>query len=284
MDFHKIAIIGAGLIGSSFGLSVKKQGFNGKITGIGRSTDNLIKAKELGAIDSYTSDHAEGIKGADLILLASPVGQFKEIMESISEHIESGAIVTDVGSVKAGIIKKVESMIPDTAFFVGTHPIAGKECSGAEAAADDLFYKAKCIITPTPGTDKGAFEKVVDLWKSVGARTMIMSPEEHDLIYSAVSHLPHVIAYALVNAVSEVKEDIMEYSGGGLKDMTRIALSPPELWRDICSYNKDNILSSLDKFSLTVANLKQHITDSDWASLEKEFQKAKEARHFIESD
>jgi prephenate dehydrogenase len=284
MDFNKITIIGVGLIGSSFALSVKKQGFNGIITGIGRSTDNLKKAKELGAIDSYTSDHAEGVKDADLILLASPVGQFEEIMESINGHLKTGAIVTDVGSVKAGVIKKVESMIPDTAFFVGTHPIAGNECSGAEAATDNLFYKAKCIITPTPGTDKGAFEKIVDLWKSVGTRTVIMSPEEHDLIYSAVSHLPHVIAYALVNSVSEVKENILEYSGGGLKDMTRIALSPSELWRDICCYNKDNILSSLDKFSLTVAKLKQHIIDSDWASLEKEFQKAKEARQFIESD
>ena len=282
MDFKKITIIGIGLIGSSFALAVKKQGFSGTITGVGRNEKNLIKAKEMGIVDEYSTSHAEGVIGADLIVLASPVGQFEEIVKNIRSNIKKGAIVTDVGSVKAGVLKKIGPLMPDGVSFVGGHPIAGKECSGIHAATPDLFNNAKCIITPEENTNKDALDKVIDIWKRTGAVTVIMSPEEHDLVFAAVSHLPHVVAYALVNSILDVDEDILKHGGRGLKDMTRIALSPTELWRDICSYNRKDILTTLRKFSSSITHIINLFEESDWAGLEKEFTRAKKARQGIE--
>ena len=156
MDFKNVAIIGVGLIGGSFGLSLRKTGFNGKITGTGRRKENLILAKKLKAIDEYCIAPEDGVKNADLILLATPVGEFPAVVEKIRTHIKKGAIVTDVGSVKAGVVKKLEPLMPEGVNFVGGHPIAGKECSGVEAASSDLFSKKRCIITPGPNTDKTA--------------------------------------------------------------------------------------------------------------------------------
>lgn len=284
MDFNNITIIGIGLIGSSFALAVKKHGFHGTITGVGRNDENLKKALERGIIDNYSTDHSAGVKNADLIMLASPVGQFEEIITTIRNSIKPGAIVTDVGSVKAGILKKLEPLMPEKVGFVAGHPIAGKESSGIEGASGDLFENAKYIYTPTPETDRDAVEKVVAIWKRLGSHTIEMAPEEHDLVFAAVSHLPHVIAYALVNSILETDDKILHYSGGGLKDMTRIALSPAELWQDICSYNRENILTTLRNFSSSLSRMTKFIEKSDWSGLEKEFIKANEARQCIESD
>jgi len=284
MDFKKITVIGIGLIGSSFALALKKQGFNGTITGVGRNEDNLINAKELGMIDAYSTDHAEGVKDADLIMLASPVGQFEPIINEIKNSIKPGAIVTDVGSVKAEVIKKLEPLMPDNVSFVAGHPIAGKESSGIEEAAADLFQNANYIYTPTPATDRDALAKVIDLWSSIGAITVQMTPDEHDLIFAAVSHMPHVIAYSIVNSILEIDNNMLAYSGGGLKDMTRIAMSPPELWRDICSFNKGNILMALKTFSSSISHMIDLFEKSDWSAIEREFRKAKDAKQLIESD
>jgi prephenate dehydrogenase len=284
IDFKNITIIGIGLIGSSFALSIKKQGFKGKITGIGRREENLIRAKEREIIDDYSTVHAEGVRDADLIVLASSVGQFEHIVRCIKDNIKAGAVVTDVGSVKAEIVKKLEPLMPDGVSFVGGHPIAGKECSGINAASAELFINAKCIITPGENAKKDAIDKVVDIWNKIGTKTMFMSPEEHDSIFAAVSHLPHVIAYALVNAILEIDENIMHYGGKGLKDMTRIALSSTGLWRDICAFNREEILKALKKFSSSVSVMTKLFEESDWAGLEKEFTRAKEARKLIESD
>jgi prephenate dehydrogenase len=284
MDFKNITIIGVGLIGSSFALSIRKQGFKGRITGVGRREDNLVRAKELGIIDDYSTAHAEGVKDADLIVLASSVGQFEQIVINIKDYIKAGAIVTDVGSVKARIVEKIEPLMPEGVSFVGGHPIAGKECSGINAASADLFTNARCIITPGSNTKKDALDKVVELWNRIGTKTVLMSPEEHDTIFAAVSHLPHVISYALVNSILDVDANILHYSGKGMKDMTRIALSPAELWRDICAYNRDDILKTLKKFSLVISHITELFEASDWTGLEKEFKRAKEARHLIESD
>jgi len=284
MDFKKITIIGIGLIGSSFALALKKQGFTGNITGVGRNEKNLIKAKEMGIVDEYSTSHAEGVIGADLIVMASPVGYFEGIINHIKDSIKEGAIVTDVGSVKAGVLKKIGPLIPEGVSFVGGHPIAGKECSGINAASPDLFKGAKCIITPEENTSKEALDKVVDIWKKAGAVTVLMSPEEHDLIFAAVSHLPHVVAYALVNSILDVDESILKHGGRGLKDMTRIALSPTELWRDICSYNRDDILTTLRKFSSSITHIINLFEESDWEGLEKEFTRANKARQRIETD
>ncbi len=284
MDIEKITIIGIGLIGSSLALALKKQGFNGNITGVGRNKENLIKAKEMGIVDDYSTSYSEGVLDADLIVLASPVGQFEEIARKIKDNLKKGAIVTDVGSVKAGVLKKIRPLIPEGVSFVGGHPIAGKECSGIHAATPDLFIGAKCIITPEENTNKAALDKVIDIWKKTGAVTVIMSPEEHDLVFAAVSHLPHVVAYALVNSILDMDEDILKHGGRGLKDMTRIALSPTELWRDICSYNRDDILTTLRKFSSSITHIINLFEESDWDGLEKEFTRANKARQGIEPD
>ncbi len=284
MNFNNITIIGVGLIGSSFALALKERGFKGSITGVGRREEYLSRAKEKGIIDCFTTVYEEGVKDADLIVLASPVGQFEQIINKISGSIKKGAIVTDVGSVKSEIVNMLEPMMPEGVSFVAGHPIAGKECPGFDAATPDLFKNAKFIITPSARTDKDAQARVTALWKSVEARIFIMSPEEHDRIYAAVSHLPHVVAYALVNAITDMKGNILENGGKGLKDTTRIALSPTELWRDICELNRKEILESLKTFSFSLSGMIKLIETSDWNGLEKEFVRAKEARQSIESD
>ena len=283
-DFKHIAIIGVGLIGGSFALALKKQGFKGKITGMGRNKKKLIKAKKLGIVDNYTTEYSKGIKDADLILLAVPVGQFETIVRNIRHNIKEGTTVTDVGSVKAQIVKKLEPLMPEGVHFVGAHPIAGKECSGVNCASADLYENARCIITPSQNTNKNALRKIIRLWKTVGAKTTLMEPEEHDVIFAAVSHLPHVVAYALVNGIIKVDEAILHHGGKGLRDMTRIAKSPAELWRDICSHNKKNILKSLKMFSSSLSHITKLIERSDWKGLEKEFIKAREAREPLESN
>jgi prephenate dehydrogenase len=282
MDFKNITIIGVGLIGSSFALALKANGFDGKITGIGRNRKNLVRAKKLGIIDSYTTEYTEGVKDADLILLAVPVGRFGTIIKSIRRNIKKGTVVTDVGSVKAGIVKVMGPLMPEGVHCVGAHPIAGKECSGIRCASAELYRNARCIITPDTNTNKGALKKILRLWKKVGSTTVLMSPDEHDVIFGAVSHLPHMVAYALVNSIVKTGNNILPHGGRGLRDMTRIALSPPELWRDICACNRKNILKSLKKFSSSVSRLTRLIERSDWTGLEKEFTKAKEARQVLE--
>lgn len=283
-NFKHIAIIGVGLIGGSFALALKKHGFKGKITGMGRNKKNLSKAKKLGIIDSYTTEFTEGVKDADLIMLAVPVGQFETILKNIRRNLKKGAIVTDVGSVKAQIVNKLEPLMPKDVYFVGAHPIAGKECSGVTCASADLYQNAKCIITPGRDTNNTALKKIISLWKTVGAKTILMDPEEHDVIFSAVSHLPHVVAYALINGIMKVDEAILHHGGKGLRDMTRIAKSPAGLWRDICSHNKKNILKSLKMFSFSISHITKLIERSDWKGLENEFIKAREARQPLESD
>jgi prephenate dehydrogenase len=283
-DFKHIAIIGVGLIGGSFALALKKQGFKGEITGMGRSKKKLIKAKKLVIVDNYTTEYSKGIKDADLILLAVPVGQFETIVRNIRHNIKEGTTVTDVGSVKAQIVRKLEPLMPEGVHFVGAHPIAGKECSGVNCSSAELYKNASCIITPSRNTNKNALRKIIRLWKTVGAKTTLMEPEEHDVIFAAVSHLPHVVAYALVNGIIKVDEAILHHGGKGLRDMTRIAKSPAELWRDICSHNKKNILKSLKMFSSSLSHITKLIERSDWKGLEKEFIKAREAREPLESN
>jgi prephenate dehydrogenase len=284
MEFTNIAIIGVGLIGGSFALSLKRHGFSGIITGIGRREENLIRAKGLGIIDRYTTASSEGIEDADLILLSTPVGQFEGIIKAIREKIRSGAIVTDVGSVKAEVVRRLEPLMPEGVSFIGTHPIAGRECSGPDAATASLFENTKCIITPTSSTDREALNRIRNLWNMLGSETLLMSPEEHDVIFAAVSHLPHVVAYALINTITDMKKDIIIYGGSGLRDMTRIASSPAVLWRDICAYNKENILRALERFSSSISHMRELIEKADWAGLEREFIKAREGREILESD
>jgi prephenate dehydrogenase len=281
VQFQKIAILGVGLIGGSLAMVCKQKGLAGMIVGYGRRLENLKKAVKLGVIDRFFQDLRETVRGADLIVLATPVGRFEALAREIAEVASKEAIVMDVGSVKGDLVARLERLLPYGSRFVGTHPIAGKEKTGVESASATLFSGALCILTPTDRTDPSALESVKALWKAAGAKLILMDPAQHDQILAAVSHLPHLAAYALVNTVLETRvqgQEVLSFSGGGLRDFTRIAASSPEMWRDICLLNRDPLLGMIEAYEKTLARLKKLIQQGDGESLEAEFERAKEVR------
>ena len=281
MYFDKVTILGVGLIGASFALALKKHNLCREITGYGRSEQNLRKAKDKKIIDSFEPDPAEACNGADLVVFATPVGIFSGISEKIRSTLKKDAVVTDVGSVKGKLVRDMEKLMPPGVFFVGGHPIAGSDRSGIDTAAAEIFYGAKCIITPTENTDKDALEKVTALWKTFGSAIRLLDPDEHDRIYAAVSHLPHLIAYEIVNTVSDINESYLAFSGQGFMDTTRIASSRPELWRDIFILNKDNLLESIEIFKNNLDRVSQYLRAYDSESLERDFKRARTLREGI---
>jgi prephenate dehydrogenase len=282
--FEKVTILGIGLIGASFALALKKHGLCREITGYGRREQNLVRAREKNIIDSFDMDAAKACEGADLVVFATPVGIFTDIAEKVSSTLKKKAIVTDVGSVKGKLVREMEKLMPQDVFFVGGHPIAGSDRSGIDTAAAEIFRNAKCIITPTRNTDKDALEKVTAVWKTLGSVIKTLDPDEHDRIYAAVSHLPHLIAYEIVNTVSDMGESYFAFSGQGFKDTTRIASSQPELWRDICVLNKDNLLESIEIFRNNLDRVSQYLRAHDSESLERDFKRARTLREGIGQD
>jgi len=281
IHFNKVAIIGVGLIGGSLAIILREKGIAKNIVGIGRGIKNLETAKKLGVIDSYTQDVKEGVKDCDLVIAAIPVAGIAKVIKEALPSVKKGAIVTDVGSVKKNILDEIEKILPDIVHFVGGHPVAGTENAGVEAAFPMLFQNRRCILTPTKKTNKAALEKVKRLWEIAGSEVILMDAEKHDKILAAVSHLPHVVAYCLVNTISNINdfnESLVKYSAGGFKDFTRIASSPPEMWRDICLLNKDAILDVIQRFQKTLNGLEVMIKKSDGDGLQKEFEKAKGVR------
>jgi len=281
IHFNKVAIIGVGLIGGSLAIILREKGIAKNIIGIGRGIKNLETAKKLDVIDSYTQDVKEGVKDADLVVVAIPAASIAKVIKEALPSLKKGAIVTDVGSVKKIIVDEIGKILPDTIHFIAGHPIAGTENAGVEAAFSTLFQNIRCILTPTQKTNKAALEKIKKLWEIAGSEVILMDAEKHDKIVAAVSHLPHVVAYSLVNTVSSINdfnESIVKYSAGGFKDFTRIASSPPEMWRDICLLNKDAILDVIQRFQKTLKGLEVMIKKSDGEGLQKEFEKAKTVR------
>ena len=281
LRFNKVAIIGVGLIGGSLALVLKREGLALNIVGIGRGLPNLEAAQKLGIIDSFTRDIGEGVKDADLVIVAVPVLKIAETIRQAAAHLKPGCIVTDVGSVKGAVITEVEPLIPEGVHFVPGHPIAGTENSGAEAAFPELYIGRKCILTPTQKTDAGALDAVRRVWEATGARVVVMDAGLHDMILAAVSHLPHMIAYTLVNTVGDIEDsgvDALSYSAGGFKDFTRIASSSPEMWSDICAMNKEQILKTIDAFSRRLESLRELIEKEDLSALKTEFDRAKNLR------
>jgi prephenate dehydrogenase len=275
--FKKMVIVGVGLIGGSLALDCRKKGLVGKIVGNGRNEENLKKAVALGVIESYDLNVEKAVQNADLILLAAPIGSYRETVERILPFISPDAIITDVGSVKGRVVEELEPLLRGRKFVPG-HPIAGREKSGVEAAVPGLFKRARCILTPTPSTDKESLEKIKALWEEVGAVVSTLDPIEHDEILGMVSHLPHLIAYALVNTVlgmSEKKKELVSYSGGGFRDFTRIGASSPEMWRDIFISNRKIVLDQIGQYELVLGRLKKQIEEGDEAALQKEFEKSK---------
>ena len=279
--FNRVTIIGVGLIGASFALALKKHKLCEQITGYGRSPENLQKAKEKAIIDSFELDPAKACDSSDLVLFATPVGIFIDIAKRIRSSLNRGALVTDVGSVKGKLVSDLEALMPEGVCFVGGHPIAGSDRSGISTAEADIFNGAKCIITPTDKTDKNALEKVIALWKALGSIVKQINPDEHDRIYASVSHLPHLIAYLIVNTVADIDSSYLKFSGQGFMDTTRIASSSPELWRDICILNKENLLESIEIFKNNLDRASQHLRACDSESLERDFKKAQALREGI---
>ena len=282
--FNKITILGVGLIGASFALALKKNGLCKEIAGFGRNMENLIRAKEKGIIDSFASDPASACHGSDLIILATPAGTFLDLTKKAMPSFKKGAIITDAGSVKGDLVHEIEKMMPDGVYYIGSHPIAGSDRSGIDSADAELFAGAKCIITPTENSNADALRVVTDLWKSLGSDVITMDPEKHDLIYAAVSHLPHLIAYSIVNTIAGIDSSYLEFCGQGFKDTTRIALSSPELWRDISLMNKDNLLEMISIFQKNLDAVSRYLRASDSDSLESEFRKARTLREGLGQD
>lgn len=282
MPFKKTTIIGVGLIGASFALALKEHNLSHEIVGSGRTEENLIKAQKKNIIDSYTLDHADACNDADLIVFATPVGCFSEIIADIKGVLKKGSIVTDVGSTKSDLINLLEKEMPDDVAFVGTHPIAGSDRSGADAATADLFEGALCVLTPTERTDRASLEKVQMIWNEIGAKTVTMSPDEHDLVFSLVSHIPHVVSSALVKTVADIDPSYINFSGRGFKDTTRIAMSSPELWADICRSNRKNIMEHLSLLSGNLIKIKELLEKDDYDSVRLFLQKAQELRKTVE--
>ena len=282
--FDSVTIIGVGLIGASFALALKKNKLCNKITGHGRNENNLKKARDKGIIDAYVLDPMEACKDSDLVLFASPVGSFLDIARKICSSFKQSAIITDVGSVKGKLVHDMEALMPKGTSFVGGHPIAGSDRSGIDTASAGIFQNAKCIITPTGETDKSALKKVITMWKTFGSRVRLIDPDIHDRIYAAVSHLPHIIAYEIVNTVADIDSSYLEFSGQGFKDTTRIASSQPELWRDICAFNKDNLLEFIEIFKKNLDRVSQYLRAHDSESIERDFKNARTLREGIGQD
>lgn len=280
----RLAIIGVGLIGGSLARSLREHGAVAEIVGIGRGEANLQRALELGVIDRYTLDPVAGVAGADLVFLATPVCAVVDILARIAPALPPGCVVTDGGSVKGEIVAACEALMPAGTFFVGGHPIAGTEQSGVEASFATLYQGKRCIVTPTEATDRRALAKVVRMWEIAGSEVVLMEVDKHDRVVAAISHLPHMVAYSLVNAVGSYDrfdESILKYSAGGFRDFTRIASSDPVMWRDIAIMNRDSILELMDFFSGCFVELRTLVERGDCVGLEAFFARSKKQRDAI---
>ena len=283
VHFKQVTIIGVGLIGGSLGMLLKRDGLADSVVGVGRRIENLKTAVELGAIDRYVLDAKDGVRDADLVILATPVDTYERHLKDWGSSLRAGTIVSDVGSVKGALVEQAEKVLPNTVRFVGAHPIAGKEKTGVAAGSITLFKGARCILTPTQRTDPQALQNIRALWEAAGSIVLTMDPMLHDKVLGAVSHLPHVAAFALINALTEVQQgtpelDLLAYSGGGLRDTTRIAASSPEMWRDIFLWNRDNLVAQIEVYEGRLRELKRLIQSGDGPAIERELDRAKRVR------
>lgn len=281
MLFERVAVIGVGLIGGSFALALKDSGACRHVVGAGRSPANLKRALELGIIDSIAPDAVAAAHNADLVVLATPVAQFLKLFREIASVLGPKAVITDGGSTKRDVITAARAALGRKVVqFVPAHPVAGAEKSGAGAARADLFRDRRVILTPLAETAESAVKRVRAAWSACGARITTLDAEEHDAILGAVSHLPHLLAYALVHefASRENGAQLFDYAAGGFRDFTRIASSHPEMWRDICIANSDRILDELKKYRRKLDAVGKLLEAGDGAALEKLFAEAREAR------
>ncbi len=280
--FERVAVIGVGLIGGSFALALKQARACSHVVGVGRDPRNIRLALERGVVDSSQTDPAAAARGADLILVATPVAQAGEIFASIAPALGADALVTDAGSTKRGVVTAARAALgAKLRQFVPAHPIAGGEHSGVAAASAELFRDRRVVLVPLAENAPAAVERVSGAWQACGAKIARMEPEEHDAVFAAVSHLPHLLAYALVHDVAgrENSAQLFSYAAGGFRDFTRIASSHPEMWRDICVANRDRLLEEMSRFSVKLGETRKLLESGDAAGLERLFSEAREARN-----
>lgn len=278
---RRIAIVGVGLIGGSCALAWRRAGVAGHIVGVGRGRPNLERALELGVIDEIASDAASGVSGADVVLVAVPVGQLSRVLAEMLPALSPTVLVTDAGSTKQDVVAAARAALgARLSCFVPAHPIAGAERSGVEAARAELYQGRHVVLTPLPETDPAAVVDARYLWEACGARVSALTPERHDAVFAAVSHLPHALAFALVDMIARRDNDaeLFGYAAGGFRDFTRIASSSPEMWRDICLANRDALVAELDAYVAHLATLREIVAAGDGARMEALFGNARRAR------
>ena len=285
MMFKKVCIVGCGLIGSSIARAIRKNRLSSKIVSSNRSDIINKKVIKLRIVDDSSSDTKKMVKDSDLIIICTPLSSYEDVISKIKNSLKNGAILTDVGSVKKEIIYSVEKNIPKNISWISSHPIAGTEESGPDSGFSELFKNRWCILTPSNQAKDKDIKLLETFWKKIGSKVDIMDAKQHDYILAITSHIPHLIAYNIVNTTLNVqkkkKHDIVKYSAGGLRDFTRIAASNPIMWRDIFIQNKKNTSKMIDKFINNLKDLKKAIKNKDGKKLEKIFTKTKRIRQEI---
>ena len=276
-----VCIIGTGLIGGSLALALKQSGFCQRVVGAGRTEATLKKAIELNVIDHYETDFSLAVNDADIVVVAVPLSAMKNVFEQIAPALSSTAVVTDAGSAKQTVIKDAESAFgKDFNRFVAGHPISGTEKSGVTAAFTELYENRKVILTPTDKVDSGAVELIADMWRAAGAEVETMSAEHHDMVLAGTSHLPHILAFGLVDCLNNLDEvdEVFRFAAGGFRDFTRIASSDPVMWRDICLSNRKDILDMMNKYQDQLQTISSALENNDGEALIEIFARAKQAR------
>jgi cyclohexadieny/prephenate dehydrogenase len=283
--FERVAFIGIGLIGSSLARVLRRDQLAAEIVVCARREETRAKALELGLADRTTDDAAEAVRGADLVVLATPLSAYAAIAVQIAPALRPGAIVTDVGSVKQAVIRDVKPAMPPNVHFIPGHPVAGTEHSGPESGFAELFRDRWCILTPLPGTDAAALARLTSLWEQAGMRVVTMDAEHHDKVLAMTSHLPHVIAYTIVGTATDLEEslksEVIKFSAGGFRDFTRIAGSDPVMWRDIFLNNREAVLEMLQRFSEDLTALQRAIRWGEGDTLEDLFTRTRAIRRSI---
>jgi cyclohexadieny/prephenate dehydrogenase len=283
--YKKIALVGIGLIGSSLARVIRREGLAEHISISSRRSETLDRAKELELGDSYSTDMAEAVKDADLVIVSVPVGSSGAVAEAIASSLKPGAVVTDVGSTKASVISQMQPYIPADVHFIPGHPLAGTEKSGPDAGFAELFENRWCILTPPDGTDADEIAKLTKFWEACGSHVDTMDPQHHDRVLAIVSHLPHLIAYNIVGTADDLElvtqSEVIKYSATGFRDFTRLAASDPEMWRDVCLNNRDAILEMLSRFSEDLASLQRSIRWGDGEALFNLFTRTRGIRKSI---
>ena len=281
MLIKRLVVVGVGLIGGSFALALRRAGCVQRVVGVGRDERNLRKALDLGVIDEIAAEPGAALRGADFVFIATPVRQMQNVMAAIAPHLSVHAVVTDAGSTKQDVAAAARAAFGQKiGQFVPGHPIAGREKSGVAAADADLYCDRNVVLTPLPENRRETIESVRAAWLACGARVVDMEAAAHDRIFAAVSHLPHMLAYALVDEIAhrDNAAQLFSYAAGGFRDFTRIAGSSPEMWRDIALNNRVALLSEIDRYQEKLASLRAMIEDSDSAAIERLMTEARDAR------